>query len=237
MTYLVYAIGEIFLVVIGILIAIQLDNWNNERNKSLENRLLLENLLADLRQDTTRLQEIAHIDDDFISLKTAFENSKKAVALTYKKLDLDSAAYLLTIRFDAGKPLINTETNVYEQLKQTGRLYSFANDSLRRMIINYYTRAEREAIYNDANNNSIEKQSQRTEFIYNMFMDYEYDKNFNLSNYKWLFDPCSEKMISFRQSIWIIGHAQNSNYKKIISLKVQADEIINAINIELSQKR
>ena len=29
--YLIYAIGEIFLVVIGILIALQINNWNNKR--------------------------------------------------------------------------------------------------------------------------------------------------------------------------------------------------------------
>ena len=29
--YLMYAIGEIFLIVMGILIALQIDNWNNEK--------------------------------------------------------------------------------------------------------------------------------------------------------------------------------------------------------------
>ncbi len=42
--YMRYAIGEIVLVVIGILIALQINNWNKEfQNKSLE-RTALENL-------------------------------------------------------------------------------------------------------------------------------------------------------------------------------------------------
>ena len=31
--YLLYAVGEIFLVVIGILIALQINNWNQSRQK------------------------------------------------------------------------------------------------------------------------------------------------------------------------------------------------------------
>ena len=48
--YLVYAIGEVVLVVFGILIAFQIDNWNDNRNlRSLENILLIDirdNLIA-----------------------------------------------------------------------------------------------------------------------------------------------------------------------------------------------
>jgi len=48
--YLLYAIGEILLVVIGILIALSINNWNTNRNlRNLENELLhdiRENLVA-----------------------------------------------------------------------------------------------------------------------------------------------------------------------------------------------
>ncbi len=41
--YLIYAIGEILLVVIGILIALQVNNWNEERKlRALELELLQE---------------------------------------------------------------------------------------------------------------------------------------------------------------------------------------------------
>ncbi len=52
--YLNYAIGEIILVVIGILIALQINNWNeqNKINKSININLLTlkENLLEDQQQ-------------------------------------------------------------------------------------------------------------------------------------------------------------------------------------------
>ena len=49
--YILYAIGEIALVVIGILIALQVNNWNEERkNKEVENTLLKE-LIIGLKND------------------------------------------------------------------------------------------------------------------------------------------------------------------------------------------
>jgi len=46
--YLRYAIGEIILVVIGILIAVQINNWNENRKDSIEEKAILENLLENL---------------------------------------------------------------------------------------------------------------------------------------------------------------------------------------------
>ena len=47
--YLIYAIGEIFLVVIGFLIALLVNNWNIERKSELKAQELSENLLQELR--------------------------------------------------------------------------------------------------------------------------------------------------------------------------------------------
>ena len=49
--YLRYAIGEIVLVVIGILIALQINNWNEDRLDRKKEREFLDSMLADLRED------------------------------------------------------------------------------------------------------------------------------------------------------------------------------------------
>jgi len=49
--YLKYAIGEIVLVVIGILIALQINNWNEKRKEHLTERLLLTSLKEDLSRN------------------------------------------------------------------------------------------------------------------------------------------------------------------------------------------
>ena len=47
-TYLAYAFGEIVLIVVGILIALQISNWNQARIEAKESKVILENLRADL---------------------------------------------------------------------------------------------------------------------------------------------------------------------------------------------
>lgn len=46
--YLLYALGEIILVVIGILIALQINNWNENRKEKIEEKAILENLYENL---------------------------------------------------------------------------------------------------------------------------------------------------------------------------------------------
>lgn len=50
-TYLLYALGEIILVVIGILIAIQIDDWNENRINKQKSREILQNLALDIEED------------------------------------------------------------------------------------------------------------------------------------------------------------------------------------------
>lgn len=51
--YLLYAVGEILLVMIGILLALQVNNWNEHRKNLEAEKVLLINLVEDLRADST----------------------------------------------------------------------------------------------------------------------------------------------------------------------------------------
>lgn len=53
--YFKYAIGEIILVVIGILIALQINNWNEGRKKSEKETILIKNIVDDLSSDTEHM--------------------------------------------------------------------------------------------------------------------------------------------------------------------------------------
>ena len=64
--YFKYAIGEIILVVIGILIALQINNWNENRKELKHQNFLFEQLLSDAKADSVffnnRLSGIAQLD-------------------------------------------------------------------------------------------------------------------------------------------------------------------------------
>ena len=66
--YFKYAIGEIILVVLGILIALQINNWNEVRKNQQSVNISIAALLSDLKQDTLQLSnEIRGIDEDLNS--------------------------------------------------------------------------------------------------------------------------------------------------------------------------
>lgn len=56
--YLKYAAGEIILVVLGILIALQINNWNENRKEKAAIKTHLVNLIEDLKSDSITLQQI-----------------------------------------------------------------------------------------------------------------------------------------------------------------------------------
>jgi len=65
--YLLYAIGEIVLVVVGILIALQINLWNEGRKRISSEAEVLVSLQNEIIDNMSRLERIRHIND---SLRT-----------------------------------------------------------------------------------------------------------------------------------------------------------------------
>lgn len=64
--YLKYAIGEIILVVIGILIALQINNWNENRKNKLLEQQLLKALLTEFETNLANLDRVIKFNDSNI---------------------------------------------------------------------------------------------------------------------------------------------------------------------------
>lgn len=56
--YILYASGEIFLVVIGILIALQVNNWNEEQGKNKAKNILITEIKNDLQTDLNNIRQV-----------------------------------------------------------------------------------------------------------------------------------------------------------------------------------
>jgi hypothetical protein len=81
--YLVYALGEIFLVVIGILIALQVNNWNENRKALMISNQTIMNLKVELEEARIALgqayrfnRENRRLSQQFINGETNFDSLK-----------------------------------------------------------------------------------------------------------------------------------------------------------------
>lgn len=61
--YLKYAVGEIILVVLGILIALQINNWNIDQQTQRKEQAYLKEIRANLQQDSLRLETVLTFND------------------------------------------------------------------------------------------------------------------------------------------------------------------------------
>jgi len=127
--YLKYAIGEIVLVVIGILIAISINNWN-EKNKANANEIyILTEILKNLKEDALLVEDIIQQREKAkgsFYILNKFANNEE-VNIDTLQLNL---VYLLT--FERYFPI----NNAYEVLKSKG--LKLTNNNLTTSISRYY---------------------------------------------------------------------------------------------------
>ena len=159
--YLLYAVGEIILVVIGILIALQINNWNEKRVIREETELRLSKLIEDLVNDQNQLKNMQYeYSFNFHALQYLFKMSniepylpdldnivvpsyqntpfwKRTIPKTYDK-EFIQLAFKLSQQVGIPK----SSKNTYDELKSTGRFSFISKDSLRDQINTYYQRWE-----------------------------------------------------------------------------------------------
>lgn len=92
--YLIYAIGEIILVVIGILIALSINNWNENRKSNNAEKYLLSSLNKEFRINKPLLEKsIARLDSSISHLSILLKLMNKTVENNFTDHSLDSIIY------------------------------------------------------------------------------------------------------------------------------------------------
>lgn len=155
--YILYAIGEIALVVIGILIALQINNWNEKRKTQRQIKDHLENLAGDLNEDIAeytdqyRLQHIRFhafmylLDLAGSSLKTYGplpdpDRSSNEYQDIYPypdtfNMDFVKFGYLW---MDHGYVSTQVSRTAVEEIKNQGLFSQIRNAQLKKQINDYY---------------------------------------------------------------------------------------------------
>ena len=240
---MLYAVGEIFLVVIGILIALQINNWNEVRKSDKQIKLLLNNLVEAINQDMYYLQVCA-AQHEFRSnsliylLKMSVDEFKFTSRFDpISKNDANTiweGAYPDTLNMSLVNRAIlfsgiNDNTvinkNVLDELKNTGLFSAIKNDSLKKAINIYYSYVDRHFITEDWNENLTDSWREFLRDNYGILTMERFSLEDPISFVKQN-DPVQTRMIE------MIGPAtfRSNNASEAISL---AQDVIELINGEL----
>jgi hypothetical protein len=150
--YLKYAAGEIILVVIGILIALQINNWNeNRKNQTLEKRYIAE-LRSDLQKDSIAIQ-------DMIKTSNLQKRSKALLFMflanhsDYKIAEDLKPMFKNTTHFNRQwQPTYNFAPNktTIDEMTSTGKIGLISNIELRRAVLETYNQYEHHKLYEES---------------------------------------------------------------------------------------
>ena len=134
MKYARYAIGEIVLVVIGILIALQVNNWNENRMEQNRIKKYAKSLIKDLENDIEMLKVSKHQAEanfrSIDSLKSYFDETE---------VEQLSNTVLVVLTHDIMYRPYKWNRSTLQELKSSGGLRFISNDSLEKKLVAYET--------------------------------------------------------------------------------------------------
>lgn len=130
--YFKYAIGEIVLVVIGILIALQINNWNEDYKNLHKEQDYLINLNQDLLADSLRLTELKN------DLELAVKSKRRFVKIIEEQTSAnDSLVFYVTNQIDFNNDFV-PNSSTFDELKNSNGLNLISNPQLKRQIVTLY---------------------------------------------------------------------------------------------------
>jgi len=131
--YLKYALGEVILVVIGILMALQINNWNEDRKNSIQEQFYLKGLKKDI------LSQIDNLNTGIVREKESIENVRfliqaynKHGGFKYSTKTVRSFTEILKIN------IMSNNNTVFEEINGSGQIGLIKNDSLRNSLVDFY---------------------------------------------------------------------------------------------------
>jgi hypothetical protein len=136
--YMLYAIGEIILVVIGILIALQINNWNNEAANKRDEQRIVQNLNLEFKKNRKNLQESIKHQKEVLSCTRDVMNLIGEPKDVINKHNLDSLLER-TLDYSSYKP----SQAVVLDVISSGKLNLISSDSLRLLIFDWSSNLEK----------------------------------------------------------------------------------------------
>lgn len=172
--YLIYAVGEIVLVVIGILIALQINNWNETKKSRRFEVKILKELRNDLKSNYHELSGI--LNNNKILIK---RSDSLIDVINNQSFDINIHSNLLRSLDFGNFGVYNVSSTTYKFIESKG-FELLKNDSLRISISDIYERR----IFNIVNNHKLYQSFYQTEtrpYLLSKFLLPKYDTPLPLS--------------------------------------------------------
>jgi len=135
--YFKYAIGEIILVMIGILLALQVNNWNQNRIEQKEEKEIIAKLHADFKENKKVLKKfIGEVNNQMNAQETLMRLIGASKEELYKH-SLDSIFYI-----SFGATEVAFADNTIKNIMQSGKLNLLKNETITDLLYKWNTLSE-----------------------------------------------------------------------------------------------
>ena len=132
--YLKYAFGEIILVVIGILIALQINNWNKERKTANKGKEYIQEIYKELKIERSNIDEILN------SLERQYKGTEEVLSVfeSESKEIKDTVQFTQHYWSTTRLFIVERDQNSFDKLKSSGESTLLKNDSLSNLLDRFY---------------------------------------------------------------------------------------------------
>jgi hypothetical protein len=177
--YLKYAVGEIILVVIGILIALSLNNWNQKKSERKSEKKYIFSLIEDAKTDLSNFNNAIIVNEERIKIL----DSLASMCFNYNEKEGKDPQLIMQNNKAYKHPVFVTYTDrTLAQLKNTGSIGLITDKSIVNAIIEYEGYFEKltnqQVWYENALNNLIESGIPVFNFKYKQKNGENFDKDF-----------------------------------------------------------
>ena len=132
--YLIYALGEIALVVIGILIALSLNNWNQKKSERKIERRYISSLIEDAKTDLSNFNNAIIVNEERVKIL----DSLASMCFNYNINEgKDPQLFIQNYKAYVHPVFVTHTDRTLSQLKNTGNMRLITDKSIVDAVIKY----------------------------------------------------------------------------------------------------